>query len=170
LTGELKVRAIEAKDIVAKDTNGKSDPYLALRVDGKTFSKTKVKPKTLNPVWNEDLGASVSKAKKIDLIVYDKDVMLDEVCGLVSLKSTDISSEEVDVWLDLKPKGRLHVSYCFKPTWTEAAVSVLSGMFSFSSSSHSSSLPISSLPSFFLLPPSFSSTFFNSLTLSSLFF
>jgi Ca2+-dependent lipid-binding protein len=126
------VTVIEATDLVAKDANGKSDPFLVLKIDGKVQGKTKVKPKTLSPVWNEVLGASLTKAKKIELTVYDKDLLTNEVCGRTSLRVTSYD-QEMDVWLPLKKKGRLHVKYCFKPTWTDEAVRSLTGIFQHSS-------------------------------------
>jgi len=98
-------------------------------VDGKSQAKTKVKQKTLNPVWNEDIGVALNNAKSIGLTVYDKDLIsADEVCGKIVLQMSDITSQETDVWLDLKPQGRLHVIYAFAPSWTDAQVASLTGL------------------------------------------
>ena len=80
-------------------------------------------------MWNEDIGVALNNAKKIDLVVYDKDMIsADEVCGKITLQMSDITSQETDVWLDLKPQGRLHVIYAFTPSWTDAQVAALTGL------------------------------------------
>jgi Ca2+-dependent lipid-binding protein len=35
------------------DTDGKSDPYIKIDVDGHSLQETNIVPKTLNPVWDE---------------------------------------------------------------------------------------------------------------------
>lgn len=58
IKGVVRVRLLEAKDLMAKDTfmmglvKGKSDPYAILRV-GNSQRKSKTIKKTLNPYWNE---------------------------------------------------------------------------------------------------------------------
>ena len=49
---------MEAQNLVAMDKNGLSDPFVEIKLDGgkvKKHSKTSVKKKCLNPVWNEIL-------------------------------------------------------------------------------------------------------------------
>ena len=51
-TGVLKILLKHAKGLRAADLNGKSDPYVIFKGDGKK-AKSKVQPKTLDPEWNE---------------------------------------------------------------------------------------------------------------------
>ena len=46
---------ISASKVIAKDPNGKSDPYCVVYLGHSTehAQKTEVKPATLDPVWNE---------------------------------------------------------------------------------------------------------------------
>jgi len=48
----LVVSVIGASGLLAVDKNGKSDPFVILRI-GKIAKKTKVIPKSLDPAWNE---------------------------------------------------------------------------------------------------------------------
>ncbi|XP_047327846.1 extended synaptotagmin-1-like [Impatiens glandulifera] len=48
----IELVLIEAKDLVAADRNGKSDPYVRVHY-GSVKEKTKVMYKTLNPIWNQ---------------------------------------------------------------------------------------------------------------------
>lgn len=60
--GYLEIRILEAQDLPALDRNGKSDPYGVIKLGPRSHLKhdtshvervqTKVKPKTLNPKWN----------------------------------------------------------------------------------------------------------------------
>lgn len=51
----LNVEIIEAKDLVAKDSNGLSDPFVTLYLASNASRRynTSVKPETLNPIWEE---------------------------------------------------------------------------------------------------------------------
>ena len=57
--GTLKVEAIEARNLKAMDANGKSDPFLKLKV-GDAKKKTKIIEKNLNPKWNESFEVNVT--------------------------------------------------------------------------------------------------------------
>jgi len=50
---KIKIFAISGKDLVSKDMNGKSDPYLLLFYNGQKLQSKTVK-KTLSPDWNEE--------------------------------------------------------------------------------------------------------------------
>lgn len=51
----LCVEVIEAKELVSKDANGKSDPFCALYLESTPTRRynTAVKTSTLSPVWEE---------------------------------------------------------------------------------------------------------------------
>ncbi|XP_066581872.1 protein unc-13 homolog 4B isoform X3 [Prorops nasuta] len=51
----LNVEVIEAKELVSKDANGKSDPFCALYLESAPTRRynTAVKPATLSPIWEE---------------------------------------------------------------------------------------------------------------------
>lgn len=51
----LNVEVIEAKDLVPKDSNGLSDPFVTLYMASNTSRRynTSVKMETLSPVWEE---------------------------------------------------------------------------------------------------------------------
>jgi len=53
-TTKIVFKVIQGKDLAAKDTNGKSDPYLTITYGQNSF-KTKIERKTLNPVWTDQV-------------------------------------------------------------------------------------------------------------------
>eukprot|EP01088_Endostelium_zonatum_P022012 TRINITY_DN9071_c0_g1_i1.p1 TRINITY_DN9071_c0_g1~~TRINITY_DN9071_c0_g1_i1.p1 ORF type:complete len:354 (-),score=101.01 TRINITY_DN9071_c0_g1_i1:45-1106(-) len=71
---KLKVRVIEAKNLVPADRNGFSDPYVKIRGSrNQTWVKTGVKKKTLNPKWEDKFTLEVGEC--VYLEVWDKDLL-----------------------------------------------------------------------------------------------
>jgi len=54
----LRIGILSAKGLPPADPNGKSDPFCSVMIIGKPYSKgsTKVIPKTLDPIWEEELS------------------------------------------------------------------------------------------------------------------
>ncbi|KAH3760622.1 aminotransferase class V-fold PLP-dependent enzyme [Pelomyxa schiedti] len=125
--GTLKVDVIEAADLIAADSNGKSDPYvtLGLVVDdsGKLEKQhTKIIYKTLNPTWNQSFTFNVDyKSQGFIFRVWDHDMVgTNDPLGHVLIELASLPDEEPqDMWLTLQEveHGRLHV----KMLWTPSA-------------------------------------------------
>ncbi|KAG2378836.1 hypothetical protein C9374_007984 [Naegleria lovaniensis] len=90
----LTVTLIGARDLVPKDRNGLSDPYVITTYQG--FShKTSVKKETLNPQWNETISIplhplDIYSDACIYFKVMDKDLVNDDFEGDYTLKFKDI--------------------------------------------------------------------------------
>ncbi len=54
--GFLKVTVVEASDLLAKDPNGKSDPFCVLTLGRQQEQTTPTVPLSLNPKWNHTVG------------------------------------------------------------------------------------------------------------------
>ena len=74
--GRLEVHVISARDLMAKDRGGTSDPYVLLEL-GKEKHRTKTIKKTLNPSWDEtfDFPGTLGElvAKPLTFKLYDQD-------------------------------------------------------------------------------------------------
>jgi hypothetical protein len=88
---QLRAHIYQARELLAADLSGSSDPYIVIRCAGQ-FAKTNVREKTLNPVYyvtktlNVQLPTPLSLAPDVSIVVYDKDVIgKDEPIGRVSI-------------------------------------------------------------------------------------
>ena len=69
----------KAEYLTAFDSNGFSDPYVTIRINGKSREKTPTKNKTLNPVWNYVMPATtLSVGDCIEFRVSDYDVAVSD--------------------------------------------------------------------------------------------
>ncbi|KAK7088079.1 hypothetical protein V1264_022046 [Littorina saxatilis] len=70
----LYLRVAEAKNLLAKDFNGKSDPYCVIKVDNVIIARTATVYKTLDPLWGEEFILHMpSGFHNLSLYIYDAD-------------------------------------------------------------------------------------------------
>eukprot|EP01133_Synstelium_polycarpum_P019091 gene19091-22863_t len=114
--GEISVRLISGRDLVAADLNGSSDPYVKIRSQG--FDKpviSKCIQKNLNPKWDQTMEVSVSQPTSdiLHFEVYDKDALgKDDMigyfgvdCALLPMGVEVVTSER----LSYVPRGTIQV-------------------------------------------------------------
>lgn len=100
---QVRVRVVGAKNLIAADRGGTSDPYCKVYVGGGVgvMKKTKVIKKNLNPVWNEEFNFTVQKGPPFNLrvVVYDYDSTgKDDPIGTATVNLVDS--------LNLRTKGQ----------------------------------------------------------------
>lgn len=80
----IKLTFIEAKDLVAADRNGYSDPYVKLLSSSskKLLFKTKVQKKTRNPYWDESFllkDLNPNEDKEFSLVIKDYNFLKENI-------------------------------------------------------------------------------------------
>ncbi|XP_016778712.1 extended synaptotagmin-1 isoform X5 [Pan troglodytes] len=115
----LRIHVLEAQDLIAKDrflgglVKGKSDPYVKLKLAGRSF-RSHVVREDLNPRWNEVFEVIVTSVpgQELEVEVFDKDLDKDDFLGRCKVHLTTVlNSGFLDEWLTLEdvPSGRLHL-------------------------------------------------------------
>jgi len=107
----VEVEIVEARDLLASDSNGFSDPYVIIDpTEGHpSSSKTPIIKKTLNPVWNYKTVLAVDpNFKKLKFRVFDWDrFSRDDPLGCCSFPSSMFADGiPLDVWEPLKQKPK----------------------------------------------------------------
>lgn len=74
---KLIVEVIEARDLLPKDGQGSSSPYVVADFDGQK-QRTSTLPRNLNPVWNEALEFAVSDPKTMEFEELNVEVSNDK--------------------------------------------------------------------------------------------
>ncbi|KAF9093700.1 hypothetical protein BGX27_001575 [Mortierella sp. AM989] len=71
--GNLTVNLIRAKNLIAADRGGFSDPYIVFKVNGKEVYKSEVVKKTLNPEYNESFVLPITSRAddQLSLEIFD---------------------------------------------------------------------------------------------------
>ncbi|KAL2270903.1 hypothetical protein VTJ83DRAFT_274 [Remersonia thermophila] len=136
--GNLRVDVLDAQDLPAADSNGKSDPYVKLELNGQEVFKTKTVKKTLNPSWNEFFNVTVPSrtAAKFRASVWDWDFAdKPDFLGGTDIRLDQLEpfrAQELRLPLDGK-SGVLRIRLLFTPdyvTRTRQGTSTLTGTFS----------------------------------------
>lgn len=144
--GNLRVEVLDAQDLLAMDSNGKSDPYVKFELNGEEVFKTKTQKKTLNPVWNEFFEVTVPSrtAAAFRAAVWDWDFAdKPDPLGETMIRLDELEpfrAQEMRLPLvgskgkhEGKPAGQLRIRLLFRPDYivrTRQGTSTFGGTFS----------------------------------------
>ncbi|CAG8554094.1 17567_t:CDS:10 [Acaulospora morrowiae] len=121
-SGSLRLSIIEAKDLIAADSGGTSDPYVKVKLNKKEIYKTQIIKKTLNPKWDEvtqfsNLNGSIHLSVK-DHNKMGKDVDIGEYdLNIWDHVQPSASNYTKDIWVELSKggNGKLHLKLEYIP-------------------------------------------------------
>ncbi|KAK5874492.1 hypothetical protein PBY51_019432 [Eleginops maclovinus] len=105
----LTINLKEGRNLVIRDRCGTSDPYVKFKLDGKTFYKSKVVYKDLNPTWNETFSIPVKDLnQKLYIKVYDRDLTTDDFMGSAIVTLSELEMDKVnEMYLPLNDPNSL---------------------------------------------------------------
>jgi len=85
--GQVIIKVKQARNLIAGDKKGTSDPFVMIHFQGQKWKSQKIK-KTVDPVWNEtctlDL-TNIDQSTIIPIEVFDKDLLKKEPIGRVAI-------------------------------------------------------------------------------------
>lgn len=110
LSGLLIVALDRCNDLVKSDFFGQADPYVVMTI-GSNSAKSNVVYKSLSPVYNEKFELEVTSVQHdiLEVRVYDKDIMRDEVIGKCSIPIAEVfrSNGKIRQSWRLAPQGTI---------------------------------------------------------------
>eukprot|EP00475_Leptophrys_vorax_P017073 TRINITY_DN2359_c0_g1_i1.p1 TRINITY_DN2359_c0_g1~~TRINITY_DN2359_c0_g1_i1.p1 ORF type:complete len:359 (-),score=100.27 TRINITY_DN2359_c0_g1_i1:224-1300(-) len=111
----FEILVLSALELPAHDFNGKSDPYVVVRV-GEQSKQTEVMYETLEPVWSNGSFSFVVEElpSEIKFTVMDWGTFRHDELGSAEVQTTDMFGDGASVGrmnleLNLSPKGKLRV-------------------------------------------------------------
>ncbi|KAI8904668.1 C2 domain-containing protein [Gorgonomyces haynaldii] len=111
--GTIVLHIIEARNLKAVDSNGLSDPFVKIRHDKeKSFYKTSIIKKSLNPVWTKETCEFAMPPNKVVIDVRDHNMFSEKKLGMVELDLNLLfqQHDEFDEWFELDDGGKIHLS------------------------------------------------------------
>jgi hypothetical protein len=118
------VKVMRGRELLAKDSNGLSDPYATLRMKDCKDVQTRVEDKTLSPVWEETFFYTQwVQEETLTISLFDRDHISDDFLGTVVIPCPG-SDGLSEVWLpllDKKGKDKLQGEVLVETTPVETA-------------------------------------------------
>ena len=131
--GSAKVKIIEAESLKATDYSTRIfqnsvfqlSPYVHLDIDDTVpIGRTQTKHRNQNPTFNEEFQFDVQSGYMLNITVFhDSALPPDEFVANCNILLTQIKIDHPnDLWLDLEPNGRLHLTIELDGTFTEGII------------------------------------------------
>lgn len=130
--GKVEMNILEGENLLASDYNGKSDPYVSVKLDGIEVYKTDKKKKTLNPVWKEAFQFPILSRSKtvVTLEVYDWDLARsNDFLGVATLDLSTLEPMTPTPFIaELNTQGNIKLSVNFIPEYIRPKLNSSTGL------------------------------------------
>ncbi|ORX59371.1 hypothetical protein BCR32DRAFT_298546 [Anaeromyces robustus] len=109
--GILHIYVIEAKNLIAADSSGTSDPYVKVMKNSKLIGKTKVIKKNLNPSWNENFKVNLGEVinHNLTFVIKDHNTISSKTIGELQVNThssfNPAENKTTDEWYEIPNNG-----------------------------------------------------------------
>jgi len=109
--GTLHIYVIEAKNLIAADSSGTSDPYVKVMKNSKLIGKTKVIKKNLNPSWNENFKVNLGEIlnQNLTFVIKDHNTISSKTIGELQVNTHNsfntAENKTTDEWYEIPNNG-----------------------------------------------------------------
>ena len=119
--GKMRLKVIEADNIRATEHSTRYfpqnpslsfvSPYVSIDIDDLPLGRTHTKEKTATPAYNEEFSSEVHSGHQLHFTIFhDAALPPDEYVADCTLRFETIHDKKSDIWINLEPTGRIHVS------------------------------------------------------------
>jgi novel protein kinase C epsilon type len=86
-------------------------PYISIDIDDLPLGRTHTKERTTTPTYNEEYSSEVHNGHQLHFTIFhDAALPPDEYVADCTIKFENIHDKKSDIWIDLEPAGRIHIS------------------------------------------------------------
>lgn len=125
-TGKATIEIVDAEGLLSHDRNGKSDPFVSIKIGSSELFKTKVCRKTLTPTWNESTIIPFISRSRTLMMLYVKDwdrTGSNDVIGQTRLDISSVPAQSSElITLKLEPQGSVRLKVTFAPEYMRPKV------------------------------------------------
>lgn len=132
--GKMRLKIIEAENLRATEHSTRYfpqnpsavfvSPYVSIDIDDLPVGRTNTKEKTTAPSYNEEFSREVHNGHQLHLTIFhDAALPPDEFVSDCTIKFESIHDKRSDVWIDLEPAGRIHISIELQGQFTDCKLS-----------------------------------------------
>lgn len=119
--GKMRLKVVEATNLRATQHATRYfpqnpslafvSPYVSVDIDDLPLGRTPTREKTTSPTFNEEFLSDVHNGHQLHFTIFhDAALPPDEYVADCTVKFENIHDKKSDIWIDLEPAGRIHVS------------------------------------------------------------
>jgi novel protein kinase C epsilon type len=135
--GKMRLKMIEADNLRATEHSTRYfpqnpstaflSPYISIDIDDLPLGRTHTKEKTTTPTYNEEFLSDVHNGHQLHFTIFhDAALPPDEYVADCTVKLENIHDKKSDIWINLEPAGRIHISIELQGQFSDCKIEELS--------------------------------------------